>query len=318
MGYPYHELISPAILLDNPGITKEEFSSKLQATHYSTDEIDQSAPWDSSLPNTFAPPQLPEILGLSYTPGFTRFQQPRRDRNYLDINAPKMDTVFQQVDGHLTAVGYKVIRHIGNDLGEVESLDIYDYGKVQEGDVITDYLGDGGDFSVCSVTRDTAQVQRITPKINTQTYPSLEDLYQEWPQFKPENMFDFSQTHGTLDYTFGVEGFLWKKVDGKYYLDEETFNRISASFAAGDYINFGYTDLILTAEAIKHKAWKLLSRRGLDHLDDFFEAFPDSMVRYEKAVWDSHTSLAAKSKNMTITDFLRMRLTPFTIAEEVK
>lgn len=73
-------------------------------------------------------------------------------------------------------------------------------------------------------------------------------------------------------------------------------------------IGLGYTDLILTKEAIKHKAWKLLSYKGRGHLQDFLRDFPDARVEYERAVFDSHTSLSAKLQGLSVSDFLRFRM----------
>ena len=103
----------------------------------------------------------------------------------------------------------------------------------------------------------------------------------------------------------GTEGkFFWRIEEGRYFLDGKTFDRITAGLTS---VQYGYTDLILTAEAIKHGAWKLLSRRGLKHIPDFLRDFPDSRERYRRAIWDSHTSLYAKRKGMTVNEFLRMR-----------
>ena len=47
MGYPYNELIAPAILLTNPGITREEFIKLLDETHSSCiHEYRPGDPWD--------------------------------------------------------------------------------------------------------------------------------------------------------------------------------------------------------------------------------------------------------------------------------
>lgn len=73
----------------------------------------------------------------------------------------------------------------------------------------------------------------------------------------------------------------------------------------------GYTDLILTVGALRHNAWKVLSRNGRKHLDAFLRGFPDVRADYARAVWDSHTSFYAKSKGMTLFEFLRARIQGF-------
>jgi len=71
---------------------------------------------------------------------------------------------------------------------------------------------------------------------------------------------------------------------------------------------YDWADLILTAEAIRTKFWKVLQRRGLEHMDEFLETHPEVKERYAEAIWDSHTSLFAKQKRMTHTELIRMRL----------
>jgi hypothetical protein len=126
----------------------------------------------------------------------------------------------------------------------------------------------------------------------TENFYSEEELYRVWPILKPEIMYDFSQEKGEFCVTRG-SGFLWKNINGRYYFDEETFNHIPSSFFCSR--NYGYVDLVLTREAIKHQAWKLFSVGGQKHYDDFLTDFPESMKEYEKAVWDSHTSIYAKN-----------------------
>jgi hypothetical protein len=310
MGVPYHELIPAAILLDSPGLNREELGEKLQEAQYSAGQVPENAPWDASEDGkSFTPEDLPRILGLRYSETFQQFQEPGKDTNGMPLSAPNLETDFQVAEGSLLAKRYKVISHIGNSLGELISLPT-DSSTIRAGDTasyIDNYLEETNYF-VRSVDGNRAQVQEITALIKTETFETLEDLYRVWPQYRPENMFDFSQTNGRFNSGWS-EGFLWKLADGKYYLDEATLDQIPAGFSIRD-LTMGYTDLILTAEAIRHGAWKLLSYRGLSHLGDFLREFPDSRARYEKAVWDSHTSLFAKKREMTYIDFLRMRLIP--------
>jgi len=135
-----------------------------------------------------------------------------------------------------------------------------------------------------------------------------------------KGVYDWNQIEGEFESRYDhTPNFFWKQVEGKFYFDLKTFDMIPASFGSEWIIQqesfdrrceFGYTDLILTAEAIKQKAWKLLSYRGMKHNDQFLRDFSDSRRRYFKAVWDSHTSLASKLKGTTYSEFLRFRLLP--------
>ena len=111
---------------------------------------------------------------------------------------------------------------------------------------------------------------------------------------------------------FCSKGFAWVKVNDRYSLAPETFDRISAG-SNTTAMSFGYTDLVLTAEAIRNRAWKILSYKGLKHSPRFMRYFPEARKRYSRAVWDSHTSLSAKQQNMTISDLLRFRILPCNV-----
>jgi hypothetical protein len=125
--------------------------------------------------------------------------------------------------------------------------------------------------------------------------------------FPTEQVYDFTQANGVFLHT---EKYFWMKVKDKYYLDPKTFDKIPPGFLQDMDDLMGYTDLIITAEAIKHKAWALFSRYGRSHVRRFFNEYPDSKLAWEKAVWDAHSSLYVKDREMSHTDFLRFRLTP--------
>jgi hypothetical protein len=154
------------------------------------------------------------------------------------------------------------------------------------------------------------KIRPFYPVYKKQRFSSLDELKSIWSQFDPCFMYDFSQQRGSL-YAgiFSKNEFGWIQKDGKYYLDHDTFNNIPASMSNGGMP--GYTDLILTSEAIKRRAWKLLSYKGRHHLPAFFKKFPEVKVIYEKAVWDSHTSLYAKNEGITTHEFLRTRALSF-------
>lgn len=138
----------------------------------------------------------------------------------------------------------------------------------------------------------------------SQIFSSEEELFKKWPQFHINFVYNWSQKGGKFNSFLG-KSFQWKQENDLYSLDPITFDLISDGFTTN--YEFGYRDLILTAEAIKNKAWKLLSYKGLKHLEAFLKKFPDSLKKYEKAVYDSYTSSFAKSHNMTTTEFLWWR-----------
>ena len=123
-------------------------------------------------------------------------------------------------------------------------------------------------------------------------------------------MYDFSQTEGELNCSYRFEKFKWKKVNDEYFLDWETFRDIPGTSVGDDGrpnpLTLTYTGLILTAEAIRHRAWKLLSAYGLAYLDDFLTTFPDSKRRDDLAVEDAFgPHLALKEGDITPEEFVR-------------
>jgi hypothetical protein len=157
-------------------------------------------------------------------------------------------------------------------------------------------------------------VEPIQSKIKVKQYRSIDALTKDYPMFNLDFMFNFNQEEGIISTDCYDSKFYWKKKDDKYYLDKEkTFDNICAAmrfdFKPGKLgMELGYTDLILTEEALKHKAYWLLDWRGKDKLPAFIEKFEDSKNKYGLAIWDSHTSLFAKSSGLTNNELLRYRM----------
>jgi len=325
MGYPYHELIPAAILLDNPGLTKEEFAKLLESTHYSEfTQFHENDPWDSYsnpiLSEDFSlrykgPYYLASVLTLPFRNEFLDFKKETMDEHNLTVYPP-----FLSLDGTRVRV------HERNVLGDEEVVEdeisvetdqtipgergLW-YFRGIEGcrGVVTRILGETyevlpwGDEARCRF-----KIRFIHPKYREEAFSSIDELVKEWPQFTPEFMYDFSQENGSFTVDLQKSTFLWRQKDGRFYLDEETFNRIPIGFTMTRPSRFGYIDLILTAEAIKNRAWKLLSYRGLKNLSSFLRDFPESRERYEKAIRVGYNSLYAKRKEMTVSQFLRLNL----------
>lgn len=339
MGFPYNELIAPAILLDNPGITREEFIKLLNKVHsFSIYEFKEGDPWNCKAYMKHEDKEyhqglegLAHILSLECNKQYKIFKKHSVDEYGLFIRSPyclPLDKKQKENSGYK----FEVICHIRNILGESQVVRELSWGKLKVGDMWEEcQLGEDkglvGKIFEEKCFYDPEEKDRfasegpryeykmeIAPihgEYKRELFTSEEELHKAWPQFHPDFVYNWSQKTGSFPVLLSEERFLWLNKDGKYYLDKETFNRISASFRIS--LNFGYTDLILTSEAIKHKAWKILSYRGLVHSYAFLRDFPDIKPRYEKAVWDGHTSLYAKQRGMTNYDLLRTRMIGFKI-----
>lgn len=337
MGYPHDGLIPPAILLDNPGITRTEFVELLNKTNSTPFDVKKHARWDC-----YGRIEIPcyhkglhglaEILKLAYRDEFTRLGKEEVTPNGI-IYPPFLLIEPRRTEGEWISPKYKVTNltsHVPSD--SIEKMEDYVYADdgnepkvggtywddiwMEETGIIEEVL-EKEDLMPRESDTDAPRFMyklkvRMFRRIETEEeFESLEELVAKYPRFDPDFMFDFSRERGALSTDLlNHDSYRWVQRSGRYYLDDEyTLSHIPASaFAPTEKCLFGYMDMVLTAEAIKHRAWKLLSRCGLKHLDSFLRRFPDSRARYERAVWDSHTSLAARERGMSYTDFLRWRM----------
>ncbi len=341
MGYAYNCLIVPAVLFDNPRITREQFVALLDKTHSSwIREYPSEAPWDSFYPdeddeNHHGLEGLAQLLGLEHSSGYNSFQKQKLDENGLTIGAPWL----LHVDKEDEKAGYKfeVNVHEKNVFEEPRLEESCSWGKLKVGDVWKDTMMGSGRGIVLKIFKEKKYKKRrsddddpsdspspgyfykmmIKPfhgKGRRDLFKSEGELWKIWPQFNPDFMFDWARGEGIfqcadrLNFARKKEQFRWVQTGGKYNLDAQTLDEIPASWGCGG--SLGYTDLILTAEAVNHQAWKLLSYKGLKHFSQFLKDFPDARARYGRAIWDSHTSLSAKMQGMTHTELLRYRLEP--------
>jgi len=332
MGYAYTGLIPAAVLFNNPGVNKREFAELLNKTSsFDIVEFSRRARWnilkvepeDTSHHDGLH--GLAGTLKLKETEKFKSLERRKnKDEHGLIIAAPSLYVKPCKKNGVWMSPKFEVTVHTKNEVSDkVEEISNVGNCKYKIGDVIQHWAGlrhyliekilnvkklksngYGDDceyepsYSYKLLAREFRELGEV------QKFSSLEDLIKAFPRFDPEFMYDFSvESGGLCSGPFNADRFMWVNRADKYYLDPETFNHIPATLN----IFSGYTDLILTAEAVKNRAWKLLSRRGLKHLHSFLKRFPDSRLSYERAVWDSHTSLWAKSQGMSYTDLLRAR-----------
>lgn len=327
MGYAIKELTSPAILFSNPGLDKHQLAEKF-------DEV-----FHGLTNNRYYGGGLRRVayeLGLNLTRAFLDFQRENVDENGLIIEPPR---------SYLNPFGYDISKnepltvqiHEKNIIKPARQVKFSSYNyRIMKNSLISRYdcdlffEGENDSFDDFILVKNRqlkregteedgffyyykATILPVERVYRVVEYPSEEDLIKAFPQYEPENEYDFSQERSTFNTAFS-DYFRWIQQDGKYYLDPQTLDLIPASIISTRYqkeISFGYTDLIMTAEVIRKKAWKYLGwPRSYESVDisDFLTRFPDSMRIYEQAVWDSHTSLAAKRAKMTYTEFLKARL----------
>lgn len=330
MGSACGDLIMPAILYMNPGKTKEELSELIDEVEASPlTEFKDSDPWDIHHREYIDYLHL----GLDGVAHLLKLSESKKefkiDENGFKIAPPEYKLFFDPPKAVVTIHEKNIIKkpkRIKRGYSKLIKVgDIFknewDHPREKRGIVTKIYSEEFDEPS-----RDTdkkpyciydVEVKPIITKFRKEEFNSEQELWKKWPQLHPNNSFDWSKEKGKFgsvgegDY---LSDFSWKMNNGRYFLDEELFNimpasKLCESLQIGEDKMWGYTNLILTAEAIKNKAWKLISYKATFN-DKFLRDFPSAKEAYDKAVWDSHTSLHAKQNNMNISDFLRWRISP--------
>lgn len=336
MGQPCHTLVPVAILFDNPqGLTKEEYLDLLGQVHVSPSaKFMEDDPWDSYSEKYEGyyrgPKNLAKALELGLSEQYQEFQEPSLDSTGLIINPPRyipLVSLYRRIESFET---YHVVVCLGNEVGR--SIKRRRGHKVQTPEEVMKLVFENWEMERLVKDEyarrirgakeqfpgeDPLSIQYeyrgeiIDALFRVETYETEEELWQRWPQFHPDNKYNFNQEGGSFNVYRSQGNFLWKFRDGRYFFDPETLNRIPASWKASGWETIGYTDIVVTAEAIRHGAWKLFSRRGFDYMDDFLRDFPQSQERLEQAIQDSHTLLSAEGRGIPYREALRERLTPW-------
>jgi hypothetical protein len=351
MGIAFVELIDQALLLDNPGVTREEFIALINSTHYtqlidyrnedSWSSYDSKLGRNSSFENDLE--RLARVLCLGESEKYKKFQTPGLDENNISLFPPQKSDQpilkYSREEIWNCGMEYKIVIHERNVLLGTRRVrtrsnhrlkpgqEWYNPNQYDEPGIILKIYSERPLKDIHDKPRRDRdiprwgydmKVQRAKQEWRIERFATKKGLFRLWPEFSPEFMYDWEQKDGHFSSGIrGTDNILWLNQEGKYYLDRRTFDRIGAGFSNWGlqnpdywgYINsvWGYTDLIVTAEAIKQKAWKLFSHHGQGHISSFIGDFPNSRERYERAIWDAHTSLYAKKAGMTVSEFLRFR-----------
>jgi len=287
MGCANNWLIAPAVLYNNPGITKEEFVELLNETRTGDGDLKfyNFDHWKNALWNFVGVEDdsyhkglhgLAFILGLNYSDSFNKIKWKDKDSRGFRLKPPFLSVDSYLVDGKWKTF-YLVDIHTGN-----KSLE-----------------------------------SRIFQEIETHKFYSVSSLARKHFYFDPEFMYDFSKNEGVFSYPPKLvdhnfkEGFKWHQKEGKYFLEIENLRGFSKFFNERDFhFQSGYTDLVVTSEALKRKAWKMFTFHAYEEERTklFFREFPEANEVYERAVWDAYTSEGAIENKMSVNEFLRFRL----------
>lgn len=328
MGHPYDCLVAPAILLDNPGITRGEFAYLLDQTY--ADGTISYTPQENLFKKKSQSFRF--NTGLEGLAHLLRLKRQRAKGEYSYYDNIQYDELGQQYGSYelilpesLESDSYSVEVHRRNLYSKPETVTGFSEYDLTVGSIWHDAIGEreavvlkifsekNGYFAdgyPCNEYQ--MEIRPFQRQIETFTYESKRDLYLDWPEFHPANVYNWNKTHGAF-YTDSCmdnrRAFKWYMKDGKYYFDPKSFNvmpmvnnRKMRPYDIGKNRQLGYTDLILTAEAVRMGAWKVLSRHGDQYLDEFLSKCPESYKRYQRAVWDAFVYQDYRKRNLHLTN----------------
>jgi len=178
------------------------------------------------------------------------------------------------------------------------------------------------DFNLVTVN-ENLEVEVVQFDSQTFKFDSFEELWKSYPEYYPENTYNFNQEQGFLyphrAYAIRSErpSFKWIKRGDKYFLDFEHFSRIlnpNSYFGRDEWKHkkqknksrYSLTDVILTSEAIRRRNWKKLGYNAFfGDNENFIYRNEKTLKRYERAILETELSVEAQKKGWTNTEFLR-------------
>jgi hypothetical protein len=344
MGFIYDELIPVAILYDNSGLTKEEYAQKL-STIGPCDSINTQLGLVSVAEFLRLKPRSDRSINLrSYaleldfnstfdywrhtiTQGFHDVPELKRE-GYHDSSL----WVYARRSHRALPSETIALKKTSYDSGDLLSCD-YRWPQfldgmnahvisVQNGREVKSWRDHGMNGRHWHYADQKLHVIPFTKQSDYFIHETLDDLFKQHSEIDPEVIWDFDQQEGSFRVGWRPKinaCFRWRQENGRLYVDKSTFDGIPLHFSMtseeGSGESYGFTDLILTAETIRTKYWKMLEHAGLRNLNELLSAHPDVIPRYERAIWDAETSLFAKRRGMTHTQLLRFRMGVLPLSE---
>lgn len=318
MGAPNYELIPAAVLLENPGLTRDEFIHELDQTHSSyVHHCDVSDSWgeyggkresDINHRGIFG---LAHVLNLDRTTYRTKMEQLMSDTD-VHVSAESFTVKGKKKDGKWVEPDYIFKLHSAHEM-KVRQPYLYMPGDrpYKRGDICFDMAGRNiyvdkvlrvhGPYPVS--TRDTEPPyhtdilgREIGEVYSEEIYSSYAELIKKRPDVDPFKMYNFEQERGHF------AGFPndapWLQTDGKYFLDtQKLWNEKRETL---------YTSIFITAEAIRLKAWNLLCYDGGRNVQRFFADFPEAQQRHADAAMSWWVTHLAQNEQLTQTEYMHL------------
>ena len=332
MGEVNIHYVPAAILHTNPGINREEFINLLNEVRYIYDFKKSLADFDDPIHLEKAQPEfhggifeLAQILelpiNLKLPPNIVDnafdYLNTNPKKKYLEslLIEPQKDNQDWISQDYYLQTGIKE-KHLGEEFHKK----VYFFRKPEVGDILNAFRSSTKQISkdhikqylrikkVHNVDHEIENnYDKFTAEVDCEVfnylptyekYESLESLIEEHPEFNPDVCIDWSKSEGTFNPPNHRinRNIRWEMKDERYYLQTERLKERE------------YTSIVITAEAIRKKAWALFQFHGYDLIPKFLVENPDSYEIHQKAVIDHWLSQHAIKNNMTNTELIRYRL----------
>lgn len=327
MGAPNSDLIPAAILLDHPGLTEDAFADELNQTHACDGRsCHVEHDWGYYHGKDEEPRYHQGLFGLAYLLRLRCRQEYGTffDRESEQFGFTKDEEYFRVVprveNGMCIRPEYLVRKHVYDEMGPActESFfdspgeyrphtlmhgrerELYLLDKVQERGMTDEEKAERAVDDGRHFVWVTAELRRITEHFEEVKYDDVATLAESHPHWDPRTIYDFAQADGTFAgrHSTDDQDLRWLRRDDRYYLDvQRLFDK---------KLEHVYTSIVITAEAIREKAWNLLCYDGRRHVDRFLADFPAARKRHEQAVKSWWLSRYCASNKLTHADMLRL------------
>lgn len=321
MGTVNIKVIPAAILYSNPGINRDEFVVLLNQIRYSCKSnygvADLDDPHHLELGSygfhggIF---ELARILCLECDLEEIPFVYPnvldalneRPEENALGklYVEPRSENDMWLTPRYFLQVGIKE-RHLGEEINKRSAFfeqpavgNIYsDFRKkhyrIRKVHSVRHSVVDGND-KFTAVT--DSEIFDYLPVI--EQFESIDALVAKHPDYNPDVCINWNKPESFFiapNFRFD-KNIRWRQKNGKYYLLQDCLSEEN------------YSDIVITAEAIRKKKWGLFQFHGYCLTQKFLVENEDSDYAHQKAILDYWLSRYGKLNNMTNTELLRYRL----------
>lgn len=345
MGMPFHQFIPAAILMDNPGITLEEFTHLLNQVNVKPYFSDQLLDYNK-IPYLISDSFYSEIItnavkifrlnnDLSNLP-----EPPKEDRlKFSGLHVfPRCDDGKWQESGYrlVTYKGklvrspksHKHIRSQGAELGDYIQLSninqenlthiiIEKDGKLffQEDNKKPLFFVDEAGIQkvVLNGTRkqqgyfQDINISRVDPIYEVKEWSDYKSLVADHPEFALEQLVDLDQDSGVL-YKKPTWWTPMKPEPIRWYKQGNKYY-LDINDIIKHKQETEYTSIKLTSEAIRHKEWQVISYNlGYERAaieSDFFKRHPDIVTKHRNSVIQFWDLVEAQG--MSVNEWLRLR-----------